>query len=243
MLIDIDNLKIGRPRLIGHKIVLKRSESSYLIDGVTYDIDGVLRLFGIERPVLESKKEETEVQLVSIEKSNLTGLEFAVAIIEPPARLIQYGYIKDKKSYNDYLIAAKARNLLLYYSGLKENNGKFIATQPWQLDYSSQDKDCKDLDSDEYSCIYCKKKYVNSAQLFNHIAQNHSFVKSQQSQLRHQKAKEERAEPHTAKSIDVESTIEEDNSKNLKCPHCGKACKSAFGLTNHINSRHKEHAK
>ena len=238
MIYDIENIKVGRNRLIQGKLIFRRGQDSYIIDGEEYNLEGIRKLFDIkpekkERVILADKPEpqpnKSEVKVDKNEKSNST----AVALVEAPSRILSYHVIDKEIDLVALKLAAIARKVLLYYTSVEIKNGKYYAVQPWFIDWECTPGNGKSFikdASEKYrdcvvSCPFCKQEYSKLSTFVSHVVSNHSYVKDR-------KPKAE------SKQDDTED--DQVDQSGYKCPHCNKVLKSSSGRTNHIKTSHPD---
>lgn len=225
MIHDIENIKVGRNRLINGKLVYRRGEDSFLVEGENYNIDGLLKLFDVKKP-------KTEVVILATAESNMSKM--AVALVEPPSRVLSYHICNNELELACYKLAAIARKVLIYYTSTYIKDGKYYADQPWMIDWDTSPGNSKEFlksagdkyKDTEIKCPFCATEHSKLSSYLNHVMSNHSYVKDKKP-VREYK-------PETSEG----SAGSDDN--DFPCPYCDKVLKSSSGRTNHIKSTHPE---
>lgn len=227
MIHDIENIKIGRNRLIDGRLVYRRGEDSFLVEGENYGLEGLIKLFDI-------KKHKPEVVVLASAEAHQARM--AVALVEPPSRVLSYHLCDNDLDLTCYKLAAIARKVLVYYTSTHVKDGKYYADQPWMIDWetvpgyskeflkSAGDK-YKDI---EIKCPFCDTKHNKLSLYVSHVISNHSYVKDKKP------VKEYKPEISDNNAESENKKLEDD----YPCPHCDKVLKSASGRTNHIKSTH-----
>jgi hypothetical protein len=87
--------------------------------------------------------------------------------------------VKNKKEYTQLLEEAKRRKLYLYYTDIKEKDGKIIVTYPLLVDWASLPEAIAPapitvLPSNAIICPHCKKALNSKVGLALHIKSKHS---------------------------------------------------------------------
>lgn len=225
MILELEGIKIGKNRLISDKLVYRRGEDSFLVEGVEYDIEGLKNLFGIQKPKPQ--------KITTVEDKVLVA-----SLVEPPSRILSYHLCKKEHEMISLKFMAIARRILLYYTTTNVKDGKYYAVQPWMLDWDTHPSMSKEFikeSGDKYklsnfSCMLCLNEFANLAQYITHIKQFHSYNKDK---------KVTKPEPV---SNDTSGESAPDKELEFPCPHCNKVLKSSSGRTNHIKSNHPEEA-
>ena len=87
----------------------------------------------------------------------------AFIILKAPSKVISTHLPKSKKEHAKLLERAKSGGYYLYYAVAESRNGKYFATQPWQLDWDSvvdepeEVKPESEPETSELACPFCDK--------------------------------------------------------------------------------------
>lgn len=229
MIYDIENIKIGKNRLLNGKLVYRRGENSFLVEGNDYDREGLYKLLDVDKP-------KPDVVTLSSAESNKS--KSAVALVEPPSRILSYHLCSSEIELTTFKLAAIVRKVLIYYTSTYLKDGKYYAEQPWMIDWDTmpgQSKDFLRLIGEKYKdadikCPFCGTEHFKLNAYISHIMSKHSYVKDKKS------IEEYKPDPIENK----EKLDAEIKESDFPCPHCDKVLKSASGRTNHIKSSHPE---
>ena len=234
MILDIENIKIGKSRLIRGKLVHRRGNDSYLVEGQTYDFTELITFFGIDKP------EPDTVSIVGPNKQENAKpdiIKLGIAFVEPPSRILSYHICNDKDDLVLYKLAAIARKILLYYTSTHIRDGKYYADQPWMIDWDTiqgQSKEFIKSSSEQYkgdnvNCPFCSSSHSKLSAYVSHVITSHSYNK----RIIKEGNKEDNIQDNTVQS-------DKNVGQEYKCPYCDKVLKSASGRTNHIKSNHPD---
>lgn len=244
MIQDIENIKIGKNRLVGGKLLYRRGEDAYIIDGETYTLEGVIKYFDIKPPKNEKVVivgPSAEPKVTSAEPKVVTT-KLAAILVESPSRILSYHLYEKETDLAALKLAAISRKLLLYYTATEHKEGKYYAKQPWLIDWDTVPGNSKEFikaAAEQFKdkviqCPFCGSEYNKLSSYVSHISSNHSYTKDKKQKVDKQPEEEEQSEEPNRK------TAVARKSEDFKCPHCDKVLKSASGRTNHIKTSHPE---
>jgi len=159
----LEKIKIGKTVTIVGKLITKVATNSYLYEESEYSRDALVRLIGeINATVAELQYEKT-----------------AFILGTPLGGIIASYRVKNKKEYTQLLEEAKRRKLYLYYTDIKEKDGKIIVTYPLLVDWASLPEAIAPapitvLPSNAIICPHCQKVLNSKVGLALHIKSKHS---------------------------------------------------------------------
>lgn len=231
MIHDIENIKIGKNRLINGKLVYRRGDDLFLVDGENYNAEGLIKLFG-----LKDQKQE----IVTLATAETSKSKTAVAMVEPPSRVLSYHLCSNELELACYKLAAIARKILVYYTSTHIKDGKYYADQPWMIDWDTlpgQGKEFIRVTSEKFKdsqikCPFCGSEHNKLNSYVSHVVSSHSYVKDK-------KPVKEPVKEHKLEQQEVKQEPAADiQETDFPCPYCDKVLKSSSGRTNHIKSTH-----
>ena len=188
------------PKLINGITVLRYGDC-YMIEDKEYTLDGATK---------------------KISKNKIRGFPYnsvAFLLVKPPSKVLGHFQIKNKKEHKDLLKKAITKKALVYYTDVFIKDGKYVASQPWVVDFDSVDSlfgsvhhykpesNIKEVKPDKYDPV------ITTAEVC---------------------AEEELTPPTDEKSQQTEMP------DIFKCPFCNKEFKSTPGRTLHVKSKHPE---
>jgi uncharacterized C2H2 Zn-finger protein len=215
---DITSIKIGKHRFLADKLIFRRGDDLYLVDGQDFNYDGLVDYLGLKPPKTES------TALITLNTCLDRSKKIAVAFIEPPSRVISYHLVDSTVDLTLYKVAAIAMKVILYTTTVVVKNNRLYAEQPWYIDWDTshnQKAYVKSISQDikDISCPLCLKSYAKLSSYINHVIDDHSYIKRKNK---------------------TEQVVEAESSDYYKCPYCDKVLKSKFGRTNHIKMTHPD---
>ena len=115
----------------------------------------------------------------------------AFVLIKPPSRVISYHLIKTTAEHQQLIDKAIESGQCLYSAPITKKNGKYVATQPWQLETDTipseilqpikNDVEQKPVpethvqdEPDGLYCPFCKKTMASTSGRTLHVKSSHS---------------------------------------------------------------------
>ena len=104
----------------------------------------------------------------------------AFILVKPPSRIVSHHKIKTYAEHDDLIVKAVESGYCLYSAHMVKKNGKYIATQPWQLDLDTIPQNIKEEPvpeppkSDQLCCPFCDKPMNSTSGRTLHVKSNHS---------------------------------------------------------------------
>lgn len=159
----LEKIKIGKTVTIVGKLITRAAANSYLYEESEYSRDALARLIG-------------EINVASAE---LQYEKTAFILGTPLGGVIASYRVKNKKEYAQVLEEAKRRKLYLYYTDIKEKDGKMVVSYPLLVDWASVPDAAAPApivveSVNAIICPTCSKKLSSKVGLALHIKSKHS---------------------------------------------------------------------
>lgn len=187
--IKLETLAIKQTRNINGSHIFRLDESNYLINGEQHSLKEAINILSNNTEVNEEVSSDS-----SISKTvNYDKLIFI--LVEPPFRVISVHKINNEEDKQKLVNDAVKKGLLLYYSDVRQRDGKYYAAQPWLIDWASVPNDMGQRhkiakknsppkeqyqtptktaeSSDTIKCPYCNKKLNSIFGRTNHVKGKH----------------------------------------------------------------------
>jgi len=220
---QLTSLRSGKTKTIKGVKVFRRDDK-YIIDGCDYSLEDAI----------------AHVEENSSSKSggmNYDGLGFIVR--EPyTEKTVSTHRIRDKKEHAELIADAKKRGLYVWYGSIIRRDGRVFLQQPLLIDWDSvPDKvpDTKKSDGpvlDGFKCPFCSKRLNSAFGRTNHVKAKHEDRLEEYHKLV--------AGGEDKDDDNDETTDNEVETNELKCPHCDKVAGTKSGLTNHLKAKHPD---
>ena len=107
----------------------------------------------------------------------------AFILVKPPSRIISYHKLKNDAGYQELIVRAADSGYCLYSAPMVKKNGRYLATQPWQLDTDTIPVNLhidevesipEQPKSDQLCCPFCDKQVASTAGRTLHVKSSHS---------------------------------------------------------------------
>jgi hypothetical protein len=142
----------------------------------------------------------------------------AFLLVKPPSRVVSSHQIKSRKEHADLIEKAKQKKYIVYYADVKKVDGKYMAVQPWVVDFESVDNLYGPVEN-------LGKPTAKPAKPKKERTPNHSQIFTS----------DEKDEE------DIVDRLEEmEDTEGIFCPFCEKKMNSTPGRTLHVKSKHPD---
>jgi hypothetical protein len=109
--------------------------------------------------------------------SDIVYKKTAFVLLKAPSRIISIHLPKNKREHAKLLERAKQSGYYLYYAPAEPRDGKYVAQQPWQLDWDSIPEEPEPEEEqepiDELVCPFCGKKVNSTPGRTLHVKSRH----------------------------------------------------------------------